>query len=90
MHTKGVSRLPQPWRPNGLYQRGDRVTIRDAGSVYVLLCEKWGKGGLRPPKLPRTMVTREFEHQHEGAIVKLYDGECEWWLERAVRRTLGA
>jgi hemin uptake protein HemP len=90
MHTKSVSHLPQPWRPNALYQRGDRVTIRDEGSVYVLRCERWGKGGLRPPKMPRTMITCEIAHQHKIAIVRLYDGECEWWLERAVRRTLGA
>ena len=82
-----LSHLPSPWRPNAIYQLGNRVTIRDEHNVYVLRCEKAGRGGLRPPKLPSTIITRYAEDHHDTAIIKLYDAECEWWLERVVRKT---
>jgi hypothetical protein len=82
-----LSHLPAPWRPNAIYQIGARVTIRDEHNVYVLRCESPGRVGLRPPKLPHTIILRHTESLHATAIVKVYDGECEWWLERAIRKT---
>jgi hypothetical protein len=79
--------LPSPWRPNAIYQLGNRVTIRDEHKVYVLRCEKAGRGGLRPPKLPGAIIMRHAEAHRDTAIIKLYDAECEWWVERVVRKT---
>jgi hypothetical protein len=77
---------PGPWRPNAVYKRGDRVTIRSERNVFVLRCEKAGRGGLRPPKLPSTITLRFGEDRQAAAIVKLADAECEWWLERVIPR----
>jgi hypothetical protein len=79
------SHLPGPWCPNAVYKLRDRVTIRNERHVFVLRCEKAGKGGLRPPKLPSTITLRVTAKQQATAIVKLPDAECEWWLERVVR-----
>jgi len=75
-----VRHLPEPWRPNGIYKLGDRVTLRGERSVFVLRCEKGGRGGLRLPKLPENAVSV----RNSTVIVKIPDAECEWWLERVV------
>ena len=81
-----LSLFPQPWLPNAIYQLGDRVTLRTSDCVFVLRCEKGGKGGLRPPRVPQ-YAARISEHQHLTEVVKIHDAQCEWWLERAVRKT---
>jgi len=83
-----LTHLPEPWRPNAVYKVGDRVTLRDERAIFVLRCEKAGKGGLRPPRLPVAMSTMTglAETLLETTIVKAWDVECEWWLERVVRR----
>ena len=83
-----LNHLPAPWRPNAIYRLGDRVTIRSEHTVFVLRCEKGGKGGSRPPVLPSTITLRVSENRETTAIVKLSDAECEWWLERSVRKSL--
>jgi len=80
-----LNQLPGPWRPNAVYKLGDRVTIRNKRHVFVLRCEKAGRGGMRPPKLFSTLTLRVTEKHEASAIVKLPDAECEWWLERVVR-----
>jgi hypothetical protein len=84
-----LSHLPSPWRVNAYHKLGARVTIRNERNVFVLRCEKAGKGGSRPPKMPSTTTLHVTENQQTTTIIKLSDGECEWWLERVVRRTLG-
>ena len=81
-----LTHIPEPWHADAVYRLGDRVTIHDEHFVYVLRCERAGKGGLRPPRLPATIITRSQDH-HENAIIRLYDAECEWWLERVVHKT---
>ncbi|MGO9604607.1 MAG: hypothetical protein ACLQAT_14660 [Candidatus Binataceae bacterium] len=76
-----LTQLPEPWRPNAVYKLGDRVTLRGERSVFVLRCEKGGKGGLRLPKLPENTALA----QDSTVIVKIPDAECEWWIERVVR-----
>ena len=76
-----LSHLPKPWRPNAMYKLGDRVTLRGERRVFVVRCEKGGKGGLRPPRLPESAGLV----QNSTSIVKIPDAECEWWLERIVR-----
>jgi hypothetical protein len=71
-----LTHLPEPWRADAVYRLGDRATIHDEHRVYVLRCERGGKAGLRPPKLPATIITRSQDH-HETAIIKLYDAQCE-------------
>ncbi len=84
--------LPEPWRPNAIYRLGDRVTLRDRRNVFVVRCEKGGRCGLRPPNVSVIAVfianaALIAEHRHWTEIVKIYDAECEWWLERVVRKT---
>jgi hypothetical protein len=76
-----LSHLPEPWRPSSIYKLGDRVTLRGKRKVFVVRCEKGGNGGLRAPKLSENAALV----QNSTVIVKIPDGECEWWLERVVR-----
>ena len=46
-----LSHLPGPWRPNAVYKLGDRVTIRGERNVFVLRCEKAGRGGVAATKI---------------------------------------
>jgi hypothetical protein len=71
---------------------GDRVTLRDQRHVFVAHCEKGGRGGLRPPKVSVIAVLiantgLKAKHRHWSEIVKIYDAECEWGLERIIRKT---
>ncbi len=76
--------LPEPWRPNEIYRLGDRVTLRDQRNVFVVRCEKGGRCGLRPPKLPENSAVLI---QYSPEAVKIYDAQCEWRLERVIRKT---
>ena len=76
-----LSLLPEPWRPNAIYKLGDPVTLRAERRVFVVRCEKGGKGGLRAPRLPGNAALV----QNSTAIVKIPDAESEWWLESVVR-----
>jgi len=40
-----------PWGPNAVYKLGDRVTIRGERNVFVLRCEKAGRGGVAATKI---------------------------------------
>jgi len=65
-----LSHLPEPWRPDVMYKLGDRVTLPDEHNVFVLRCEKGGRSGLRPPKMPANAAIIA-EHQHWPEIVKM-------------------
>ena len=64
-----LSHFPEPWRPNAIYKLSDRVTLRTPKCVFVLRCEKAGKGELRPPRVPQ-YAARTGEDQHSTEIVK--------------------
>jgi len=38
--------------------------------------------------MPENVSVLIDRHEHSTAIFKLYDAQCEWWLERVVRKTL--
>ena len=60
-------------------QAGDRVTLCDERAI-LLLRERAGKSGWRAPRISEmSALGRMNEH--------LWDAECEWWLERVVRKT---
>ena len=80
-----LSHFPEPWRPNAIYKLSDRVTVRTPECVFVLRCEKGGKGGLRPPRVPQ-YAGRMGKVQHSTEIVKIYDAQRKWWIERVVRK----
>jgi len=84
-----LSHLPEPWRPDAIYKLGDRMTLRDEHNVFVLRCEKAGRSGLRPPKMPANAAFIA-EHQQWPEIVKIYDAQCEWWLERVVCKSFAS
>jgi hypothetical protein len=79
-----LSHLPEPWRPNAIYKLGDRVALRDQHAVFVVRCGKGGRCALRPPKLPENAAALI---QYSTEVIKIYDAECEWWLERVIRKT---
>lgn len=86
-----LSHLPEPRRPNAIHKLGDRVTIRDERAIFVLRCEKAGKSGLRAPRILAAMSTMVdlAEKLLATTIVNAWDVECEWRLEKVIRRSYG-
>jgi hypothetical protein len=70
---------PQNWRPCNYTRRA---------AVFVLRCVKAGKGGLRTPRIPAmSALARLTQSPRTTTIVKVWDAECELWLERVIRKT---
>ena len=70
----------ESWRPNAIYRLGDRVTLRDEHAIFVLRCEKAGKGGPHAP----TIVSAITQNLRSTTLVKVRDVHCEWRLERVI------
>jgi hypothetical protein len=82
--------LPEPWRPNAIYRSGDRGTLRDERAIFVLQCEKSGKGGLQAPRIPAMSTLGKITQSlRTTTIVKVWHGECDWRLEKVIRKAYG-
>jgi len=82
-----LTHIPEPWRPNTIYGLGDRMTIRDERAVFVLRCEKAGESGPRPPRiLASSAIAGMTQGLRTTTIVTVWDAECDWRVERVIRK----